>query len=277
MASKRKKSNSVLIGKKKYTIQDLQKFSLLHYYYINQLLGDQTLRAVIMEEFPHKENRLVSEKGEGDFANSSHHLCILAKNNKWCSVDEGIQNLNIHSHDTLCQSYSVLRYFGGIGPNDKTLTKKLQMKMIKVWHKILENRTIMDQIHYSVTQTKNKKFLMKGIPKSYRESLTALKKKIVEVLQKWKEYGYVWFMLNHCLEPGDRCSACDAGVLSWDKSESGSGSASTRSTRPATRTSTRRASTRSASNRPATRTSTRRASTRASTRASRRSSSRSSS
>lgn len=258
MASKRKKSNSVLIGKKKYTIQDLQKFSLLHYYYINQLLGDQTLRAVIMEEFPMGKNKLISEKGEGDFANSSHHLCMLAKNKRWCSVNEGIQNLDIHSHDTLCQSYSVLRYFGGIGPSDKTLTKKLQKKMANLWHKILENPTIMKQIHYSVTLDakgvptslkKNKTFLMKGIPKSYRESLTALKKKIVKVLQKWKEYGYVWFMLNHCLEPGDRCSACDAGVLSWDKSESGSGSASTRSTRPATRNSTRRASTRRASTR----------------------------
>ena len=97
MASKRKNSNSVLIGKKKYTIQDLQNFSLLHYYYINQLLGDQTLRAVIMEQFPMGKNKLISEKGEGDFANSSHHLCMLAKNKRWCSVNEDIQNLDIHS------------------------------------------------------------------------------------------------------------------------------------------------------------------------------------
>ena len=111
-----KNPKTVLIGKKKYTIQDLHRFSLLHYTYINQLLGDQTLRAMIMEQFPIGKNKLISEKGEGDFANSSHHLCILAKNKRWCSVNEGIQNLDIHSHDTLCQSYSVLRYFGGIGP-----------------------------------------------------------------------------------------------------------------------------------------------------------------
>jgi len=64
---------------------------------------------------------------------------------------------------------------------------------------------------------------------------------------------------NHCLESGDRCSDCDAGILSY-KSESGSGSASTRSTR--------RASTRAASNSPVTRASTRRASRRSSSRSS---------
>ena len=227
-----------------------------------------------MEQFPSK-NQLISEKGEGDFANSSHHMCMLAKNNTWCSVNEGIQNLNIHSHDTLCQSYSVLRYFGKIEPSDKKLTKKLQMKMIEVWHKILKNPIIMAQIHHSVTQTQNNKFLMKEIPTSYRGSLYALKKKIVKVLQMWEEYGYVWFMLNHRLESGDRCSDCDAGILSWDKSESGSGSASTRSTRRASTraasnrpASNRRASTRAASNRPASnrRASTRSASTRSSSR-----------
>lgn len=172
---------------------------MLHYYYINQLLGDQTLRDMIMEEFPHEENRLVTEKGEGDFANSSHHFCILAKNNKWCSVDEGIQNLNIHSHDTLCQSYSVLRYFGGIGPSDKELTKKLQMKMIKVWYTILENPTIMDQIYNSVTlRKKNKEYLMEEIQKTYRKSKTSLKNKIAKVLQKYYKSGKNMVMYGLC-------------------------------------------------------------------------------
>ena len=35
-----KNPKTVLIGKKNYTLKALQNFSLLHYYYINQLLGD---------------------------------------------------------------------------------------------------------------------------------------------------------------------------------------------------------------------------------------------
>ena len=54
-------------------LADLKAFSFDHYYYINQLLGDRTLREVISALFP-RELELVTEPGEGEVLGSYHHI-----------------------------------------------------------------------------------------------------------------------------------------------------------------------------------------------------------
>ena len=59
---------------------------------------------MIMEKYPNSELRLITEKGTGEFSNSWHHMCQFTENNTckknknkiWCSVEEGLQNVNIN-------------------------------------------------------------------------------------------------------------------------------------------------------------------------------------
>jgi hypothetical protein len=226
MASKLPESIKLKGVKGKITLKKLQQFSLDHYTYINTLLGDKTLRNVIEEEYPNPKWSLTTHKGSGEFADSFHHLCrskkpkSKSKNPKctfWCSATEGIQNMNIHAHDTLCQSYSILFYMGKITYQDTKLTKELQHKMVKTWSALLKNHTIKDQIFDSVQQKEGSTYLIPDIPETYRKSQTQLLKRIDTVLKKWKTFGYLWFMLNHKLSntTSTECKDCDNGLLKF--------------------------------------------------------------
>tara|TARA_Y100000389_G_scaffold202567_2_gene248236 strand:+ start:487 stop:1182 length:696 start_codon:yes stop_codon:yes gene_type:complete len=57
--------------------QMLCAFGMDHYKYINQLLGDLTLRQIIQEEFKSPEDWILfTEQTGADFNNSFHHLCV---------------------------------------------------------------------------------------------------------------------------------------------------------------------------------------------------------
>jgi hypothetical protein len=175
--------------------EKLFEFSLDHYNYINQLLGDQTIREIIQEVYENKDWELITEESP-DF-DSFHHL-LQGKGKKkkmqWCSVEEGLQDPETHPYDTLCQSYSVLKYLDGLDKTDTKLTKKVQMKMIDMWSKLIEVPEIKEQIIDSVTQKQGGKYVMENIDKKYRNR--KIIDKIKEVLDDWENYGYKYFMLK---------------------------------------------------------------------------------
>ena len=209
-------------------MEKLKAFSLRHYYYINQLLGDLTLRAVIEEEFksPGGWTLAVEESGP-EFEGSFHHYCVKG-GKQWCSVDEGIQDLGTNPHDTLCHSYSMMKYMGNIRNTDVKLTKSLQQRMVEMWRDLVANRKVQEQIIASVQQTvgleqwsrKDLQTLAKkhGIKANGKTSkiIASLKrkkigtkreyymknvtprsagiiKKIYAVLDEWEEYGWKWY------------------------------------------------------------------------------------
>ena len=56
----------------------------------------------------------------------------------------GFQDLNINIRDTLCQSYSLLLYYGILqkfkpNPADPESHKNIQMEMIKLYRSIIKN------------------------------------------------------------------------------------------------------------------------------------------
>lgn len=95
------------------------EFPAKHYTYINQIMGDATIRQCIAETFPNPKLNMVSEyQTEGEFANTHHHIITTTptKQNPTpstiCSVEKGYQDLSQNTNDTLCQSYALLTYFG---------------------------------------------------------------------------------------------------------------------------------------------------------------------
>jgi hypothetical protein len=207
---------------------ELRKFGIRHYYYINQIFGDLTLREIITEEFESPGGWTLETMVTGrDFEHSFHHYCTrYNKNETWCSVLEGIQNIrDIHPHDTLCQSYSVMKYMGTISDTDTELTEELQKRMVEMWRMILNNRKISEQIVHASKQYKNYRELQglaraKGIAASGKTSaiVARLKRegidpyliqnispkersgeliaKIRQVLDDWEAWGWQWFMIK---------------------------------------------------------------------------------
>ena len=212
-------------------MEQLKAFSINHYYYINQLLGDQTLRTVIEEEFKSPDGwTLKVESGGIDFEGSFHHYCGKG-GSKWCSANEGIQDIHIYPHDTLCQSYSMMKYMGNMSDTDVSLTKDLQERMVVMWRGILANRKVQEQIIFSVRQKVGLKILSRrdlqalaqkyGVKANDKSSkiIANLKKegvvtksqhymkhvaprgpgvirKINIVLGEWADYGWKWYMLK---------------------------------------------------------------------------------
>jgi hypothetical protein len=218
--------------------QKLCEFGMDHYNYVNQLLGDLTIREIIQEEFKSPEDWILFTVRAGhDFDDSFHHLCvkpgsinpskatvkqlkeILEKEgvstkglknkpdyvyktwlvlkdtdtdavDSWCSVDEGLQNIHTHPQNTLCQSYSVMKYLGFIKDTDKNPTKDLQNRMAEMWKLIVSNKNISGQIIFSVTQKSDDgEFLMKDVsPRS-----KGIIKKINKILDEWRDYGWKYF------------------------------------------------------------------------------------
>ena len=72
-----------------------------------------TVREIISEVFPSKKYEFDFEETGAEFENSFHHILKNKKTDEVvCSVNMGYQNISINKNDTLCQSYSLLNYFG---------------------------------------------------------------------------------------------------------------------------------------------------------------------
>lgn len=175
----------------------LRQFRLDHYKYVNQLLGDQTLRQMIMDEFPSTDKLLLrTEFASDDFDGGHHHIVRQGKSRKpfYCSVESGIQNVIKHPLDTLCQSYTVAFYFNDISVDEKILTYAVQTKMINRWSTILENPAIQEQIIFATQQKFRGKWVQELLDDNERNETIILK--IKTVLSHWFEFGWILFELT---------------------------------------------------------------------------------
>lgn len=184
-------------------------FSKEHYTYINQIFGDLTVREIIKETYAPRDWEFVVEGTDEAFNYSNHH--VLQKKGKngeiieWCSIDEGYQKLKINKNDTLCQSYTLLKYLNK--PIDINM-KKRQMEMVKMYRNILkqehfkrEFKNVIDIMRNTIKKNKNlnKAVLWKDFtydePEPYLiKDVDTMYAEIHNVLDKWENYGYMYFI-----------------------------------------------------------------------------------
>ena len=190
------------------TTDNLKIFSNEHYTYINQIFGDKTVREIIKECYVARDWDFAVEDANADFEYSNHH--VLMKNEKtgedikWCSVDQGFQNILVNKNDTLCQSYTLMKYLNK--PIAKGM-KQRQMEMIRMYRNIIKKEHFKNEL-VELVEVMQKELKRKKIRKhvvlwkNYTTSRTTNLKKTYEeiyeeienVLDKWEKYGYLYFM-----------------------------------------------------------------------------------
>jgi len=192
----------------KCTDDKLRLFSNKHFTYINQIFGDETVREIITEMYAERDLKFAIEETGAEFEYSNHHVLVKpgksGETAKWCSVDEGYQNILINKNDTLCQSYTLLKY---LRKPISTDMKKRQMEMIKMYRNIMrreyfktEFKKVVTIMQEKIRKSKKKKdvsiwrdythtpdtYLNKDYEKIYEE--------IGDVLDTWESYGYLYFI-----------------------------------------------------------------------------------
>ena len=177
------------------TNEELEKFSVEHFTFINQLFGDQTVREVIAEIFPNEKYKFQIEEVGEEFENSFHHVLIdTTKDNKRiCSLERGHQNLYVDKNDTLCQSYSLMTYLGA--PIKKKDKIKKQTDIIAMYEVLLKDKAFMKKLKETINipDPSWKDYRKEGAPPLVMTEKTFLSK-TREVLKKWREYGYWYFI-----------------------------------------------------------------------------------
>jgi len=193
----------------KCTEDVLKLFGKDHYTYINQIFGDLTVRQIIKEIYaPRDWNFVAIPQTEGRFRGSYHH--VLEKKGKngeiiqWCSVEEDFQ-VDINENDTLCQSYTLLKYLNK--PIDKNM-KKRQIEMVKMYRNILKRDDFKKELSgiVEIMQKTIKKIKRKNNPTLWKDytydkpepylnkDYDVLYAEIQSVLEKWEKYGYLYFI-----------------------------------------------------------------------------------
>ena len=164
------------------TNEKLEKFSLEHFTFINQYFSNETVRKTIAELFPNKKYKImVDEVG--------HHMLINKKNKRVCSIEKGYQNREIDKNDTLCHSYSLLIYLGVPIRKDKI---QKQMDMVAMYQVLLEDKDLKKKLRETI-DIPWKDYRKEGAP-AIQMTNRAFFNKIKQVLKKWKEYGYWYFI-----------------------------------------------------------------------------------
>ena len=180
------------------TDRKLHNFSLKHYTFINQIFGDVTVREIISDIYPNKTFEFRAESADEDFDDGSDHHIIYdkIKKKKICSVAQGHQNMNKNINDTLCQSYSLMTYFG---IKISKLRKNKQIAMCNMYRELLHNKALMDKIDREILQhTANRKLWLDFSVTNKTSYLNMNKAYIIaqtmQVLKRWQDFGYMYFM-----------------------------------------------------------------------------------
>ena len=200
------------------TNTNLEDFGYRHFDYINQIFGTSAIREVIQTEYPQTHDWILkSEETGAEFEYSHHHFCGKDCGETWCSVEVGLQDIDIYPNDTLCQSYSLMKYFGYIRETDTELTKDLQKRMVLMYKDLLKNNAIKQEIelqspdenvwnyhieddvekyklrHNNYIYTDDETWVRKKGAEGKKNKILAL---IKTVLNQWDEYGWKHFMLS---------------------------------------------------------------------------------
>jgi hypothetical protein len=180
----------------------LETFSKKHYTYINQIFGDATVREIIEENYPTKYVFNVEETG-AEFEFSYHHTVkTKVRNRVLCSVEKGHQKIHKNFNDTLCQSYSLMNYFGIKIATEK---KRKQMAMIKMYRDLINGNLnkfkgvdFKKIINDEILKDKRNKRLWKNFvtDKGYiNMNQATLFSNIEQTLNEWESFGY-WFFIG---------------------------------------------------------------------------------
>jgi len=183
---------------KSCTERKLINFSKKHYTYINQIFGDISVREIIKEVYPNdKFNFVVLKANDIDnFENNSlHHVLEYVKSGRQlCSVQQKHQDLTKDLNDTLCQSYSLMNYFG---IKISRVRRKKQEDMVRMYKTLLNNDEFVKKLNDDIlTNKKNKKIWVDYTkPTQYLDmNVNKLIKNINTVLDNWNDYGYNYFI-----------------------------------------------------------------------------------
>ena len=183
---------------KSCTERKLLNFSKKHYTYINQIFGDISVREIIKEIYPNdKFNFVVLKANEIDnFENNSlHHVLEYVKSGRHlCSVQQKHQDLTKNLNDTLCQSYSLMNYFG---IKISRVRRKKQEDMVQMYKTLLNNDDFVKKLNDDIlTNKKNKNIWVDySNPTQYLDmNVNNLVKNINTVLDNWNDYGYNYFI-----------------------------------------------------------------------------------
>jgi len=174
----------------------LATFSFDHLTYINQIFGDLSVRQIIHEVYKKKRYAFGVEETGDEFEHSHHHFVIDKKTKQVvCSAAQGYQNIYINKNDNLCQSYSLLTYFGiPINPDQK----QRQMDMIALYRRIISNKQFIKKIDDIIDHPSNKEYWQDSTHEEGRGHILMNKdhilKKINDVLNEWENYGYWYFI-----------------------------------------------------------------------------------
>ena len=205
------------------TNEKLIEFGLDHYTFINQIFGDEGIRGVIANIWKANKGRykLVDEPADlSAFPSGGEHHVIYLKNKTgkfskkkvWCSV-EGCevvgeelapcyQDTTRDENDTLCQSYTLLKYLGYELPLGRTPEARiqLQMNMVAMYRMIISNENFYNALDtFEIPSWKD----CRGIPEDQDCAKVAaplymdkpeLLYNISRVLDEWKAYGYHYFI-----------------------------------------------------------------------------------
>jgi hypothetical protein len=180
-----------------YTQQTLEIFSLKHYTYINQIFGDKGVREIISEVFPHESLEFRVETANENFEiGSEHHILYdKLKMKNICSVVECHQNILKNVNDTLCQSYSLMTYFG---KKISRIRKDRQRSMCNMYRDLMNNEEFIEKLEYEILNNTSNKKLWQDFTKTKKTYLNTdidcIRENIKDVLDKWEEYGYMYFM-----------------------------------------------------------------------------------
>jgi hypothetical protein len=201
------------------TNEKLVEFGKRHYTYINQFFGNQDVRDMISAEFNNPKYEFDVEKvTEGHFAGTDHHRLKVVKDGGIdeyvCSVDDGHQNTDKDKNDNLCQSYSLLSYFGIHIPEDK---REQQMAMISLYRYLITNPIFKENFkkllfglyqqkdgtysHFNDAEPENRlhDYTLAGDPIieiKDRDTPRHLLTRISHTLKQWEKYGYHYFIGN---------------------------------------------------------------------------------
>lgn len=165
--------------------------------YINQILGDQTVREMISEIWPRKGLRFKTITDEG----GDHHIVIDDDGYEYNSKNTLQTNSD---KDNLCQTYSLAFWFGKI--LSKRCRKRNQMEIIELIKKIFSNEKFISLLNEDLIKNETNKHLWSiyaqrkpngpyvKTGKYVKMHIDIIRKNIFKTLKIWKEYGYKEYM-----------------------------------------------------------------------------------
>tara|TARA_Y100001958_G_scaffold157996_1_gene154584 strand:- start:1285 stop:2235 length:951 start_codon:yes stop_codon:yes gene_type:complete len=210
------------------TNEKLRRFGLAHFTFINQIFGDEGVREEIVEIWKDNKHKyqLVYEDVEQDsgFEDEFHHVIYLkdkkgkfSKKKKWCSVDGCVepgeefapcyQDIDTNINDTLCQTYTLLKYLGYELPLETSpeARKQLQMTMIDMYRMIISKDSVKGRRFrvalntFVISSWKDCRTILRGqkCPEDAKPldmDTPKLLNNIRKVLDQWEAYGYHYFI-----------------------------------------------------------------------------------